>query len=104
MALDTATAKNAAVDGLKAKITHIAVFSAAAAGAAVVTSGVEISVDRYTDPGNDPRPAAWQPAIVVDGKTAFIVRDLAPGRYAVWARFTAGTEQPVRLVGGFRVT
>lgn len=73
-------------------------------GAAVVTAGVEISVDRYTDPGNDPRPAAWQPAIVVDGKTAFIVRGLTPGRYAVWARFTAGTEQPVRLVGGFRIT
>jgi hypothetical protein len=34
VALDTATAKNAAVDGLKAKITHIAVFSTAASGSA----------------------------------------------------------------------
>jgi len=34
MALDTATAKNAAVDGLKAKITHIAVFTGTASGAA----------------------------------------------------------------------
>jgi hypothetical protein len=39
MALDTATAKNAAVDGLKAKITHIAVFSGAAAG----TAGAELT-------------------------------------------------------------
>jgi hypothetical protein len=39
MALDTATAKNAAVDGLKAKITHIAVFSSAAAA----TAGAELT-------------------------------------------------------------
>lgn len=39
MALDTDTAKNAAVDGLKAKITHIAVFTGTAAG----TAGTELT-------------------------------------------------------------
>lgn len=34
MALDTAVAKNAAVDGLKAKITHITVFTGTASGSA----------------------------------------------------------------------
>jgi hypothetical protein len=48
MALDTATAKNAAVDGLKAKITHIAVFSTAAAGSA----GTELT-------GVLRRPVTW---------------------------------------------
>lgn len=48
MALDTATAKNAAVDGLKAKITHIAVFSSAASGSA----GTELS-------GVARKPVTW---------------------------------------------
>ena len=73
-------------------------------GAAVITAGVELVVVPYVEAGVTPRPIDWKPAIVVEGKTAFIVRDLPPGRYAVWARFTAGTETPVRLVGEFRIT
>jgi hypothetical protein len=66
-------------------------------GTAVVTDGIEFALVAAS---GQPAPTDWQPAVIVEGKTAAWVRDLPPGTVKLWARITDG-DQRIVLDGPF---
>lgn len=64
-----------------------------------ITTDVDVTLTQH-----DARPTDWHAADLVDGKLAVRIRDMTPGRYRVWVRVTAGTEQPVEEAGTVTIT
>jgi hypothetical protein len=58
-----------------------------------VTDGVAFSVVPRTTA--KPRPTSWTPAVVIDGKTGWLLQPGEPGDLQVWARVTDNPEVPV---------
>jgi hypothetical protein len=58
-----------------------------------VADGVAFSVVPRTTA--KPRPSTWTPAVVIDGKTGWLLEPGEPGDLQVWARVTDNPEVPV---------
>lgn len=58
------------------------------------TDGVEFALTM-----GDTRPTQWTPAVLIDGRTAYLAQSLTPGIYHMWARTNTGDEQAVDEAG-----
>jgi hypothetical protein len=50
------------------------------------------------------RPDTWTAAVTLDGQVGFMVENLDPGSYTVWAKVLSSPELPVIDCGFFTVT
>lgn len=66
---------------------------------AITTTAVQFAVtDAFTE-----RPVTWVNAVIIGGKTGFMLQGRAVGSYRVWAKVTDAPETPVIDCGTFRV-